>query len=83
MEVSAFFVHPDSPYRRWVGNRVMSEENSFREGYKSYARVVWKVDSLEKNMKCNRTAPVFGVTGDERNPVCFGGSINCDRRRKS
>ena len=71
MEVSAFFVHPDSPYRRWVGNRVMSVENSFREGYKPYARVVWKVDSLEKNMKCNRTVSAIGVTGNEKESRVF------------
>ena len=46
-------------------------ENSFREGYKPYARVVWKVDSLEKNMKCNRTVSVIGVTGDEKESRVF------------
>ena len=66
LEVSAFFVHSDGPYRCWVGKCVMSVENSFREGYKPYARVVWEVDSLEKNMKCNWTVPVIGVTGDEK-----------------
>ena len=71
LEVSAFFVHPDSSYRRWVDNRMMSVENSFREGCKPYARVVWKVDSLEKNMKCNGTVSVIGVTGDEKESRVF------------
>ena len=71
MEVSAFFVHSDGPYRCWVGKCVMSVENSFREGYKPYARVVWEVDSLEKNMKCNWTVPVIGVTRDEEESRVF------------
>ena len=71
LEISAFFVHSDSSYRRWVGNRVMSVENSFREGYGPYARVVWKVDSLEKNMKCNRTVSAIGVTGNEKESRVF------------
>jgi hypothetical protein len=49
----------------------MSVENSFREGYKPYTRIVWKVDSLEKNMKCNRTVSVIGVTGDEMEARVF------------
>ena len=73
LEVSAFFVHSDGSYRCWVGKCVMSVENSFRKGYKSYARVVWEVNSLEKNMKCNWTVPVIGVTGDEKESrACWG-----------
>ena len=71
LEVSTFVVHPDSAYRRWVGDCVMCVENSFRKGYKSYARVVWEVDSLEKNMKCNWTVPVIGVTRDEEESRVF------------
>ena len=71
LEVSAFFVHSDGSYRCWVGKCVMSVENSFRKGYKSYARVVWEVDSLEKNMKCNWTVPIIGVTGDEKESCVF------------
>ena len=71
LEVYAFFVHSDSSYRRWVGNRVMSVENSCREGYKPYARVVWKVGSLEKNMKCQWMVAVIGVTGNEKETRVF------------
>ena len=45
LEVSAFFVHSNSSYRRWIGGRVMGVEDSFRKIYKPYSRVVWKVDS--------------------------------------
>ena len=42
------------------------------QGYKPYARrVVWKVGSLEKNMKCNRAVSVIGVTGDEKESRVF------------
>ena len=72
LEVSAFFVHSNSPYRRWIGDRVMGVEDSFRKRYKPYARVVWKVDSLEKNMKCNRTVSVIGgVTWNEKESRVF------------
>ena len=71
LEVSAFFVHSNSPYRRWIGDRVMGVEDSFRKRYKPYARVVWEVDSLEKDMKCNRTVTVIGVAWDEKEPGVF------------
>jgi hypothetical protein len=52
----------------------MSMENSFRKRYKSYARVMWKVDSLEKNVKCdNRAVTVVWVTGDKKEPRMFRG----------
>ena len=46
-------------------------ENSFRKRYKSYARVMWKVDSLEKNMKCGRVVTVVGVTRDKKESRVF------------
>ena len=66
LEVSAFFVYSNSSYRYWIVNCMMSVENSFRKGYKPYACVMWKVDSLEKDMKYDRTVTVVGVTGDEK-----------------
>ena len=44
----------------------MSVENSFREGYKPYARVMWEVDTSEKDMKRDVTVTIVGVAGDEK-----------------
>ena len=71
MEVYAFFVDSNSSYRYWMVNRVMSVENSSRKGYKPYARVMWTVDLLEKDMKCDRTVTVVGVTGNEKESRVF------------
>ena len=66
LDISAFSVHSNSSYRYWIVNRVMCVENSYRKGYKPYARVVWEVDSSEKDVKCDVTAMVVRVTGDEK-----------------
>ena len=41
----------------------MSVESSFRKGYRPYSHVMWKVDSLEKDMKCDTAVTVVGVRG--------------------
>ena len=49
----------------------MGVEDSFRKRYKPYARVVWEVNSLEKDMKCNRTVTAIGVAWDEKESGVF------------
>ena len=49
----------------------MGVEDSCRKRYKPYARVVWEVCSLEKEMKCNRTVTVIGVAWNEKESGVF------------
>jgi hypothetical protein len=41
-------------------------ENGFGEGNESYARVMWEVDSSEKDMKRDVTVTIVGVARDEK-----------------
>ena len=68
LEVSASVIHSNGSYRYRIINRVMCVENGFGEGNKSNACVMWEVDSLEKDMKCDMTATVVRVTRDEKEP---------------
>ena len=51
----------------------MCVENSFRKGYKSYARVVGEVDSSKKDVKCDVAVTVVRVIGDEKETRMFWG----------
>ena len=52
---------------------MVSVENSFRERYESYARVMWEVDSLGKCVKCDGVVTVVRVTRDEKESRMFRG----------
>jgi hypothetical protein len=41
-------------------------ENGFGEGNESYARVMWEVDTSEKDMKRDVTVTIVGVARDEK-----------------
>ena len=66
LEVSASAIHSNGSYRYRIINRVMCVENGFGKGNESYARVMWEVDSSEKDMKCDMTVTVIRVTRDEK-----------------
>ena len=66
LEVSASFVHLNSSNRYRIVNRVMCVENGFGKGNEPYARVVWEVNSSEKDMECDMTVTVVRVTRDEK-----------------
>ena len=66
LEVSASVIHSNGSYRYRVINRVVCVENGFGEGNESYARVMWEVDTSEKDMKRDVTVTIVGVARDEK-----------------